>query len=605
MVILGLIFACATAVLFQRFGVVSLAWALALSGCLPAALWAQPSAEPAPTVAAAISAAVATAAADPSRSIRVIATPERSVAVSSLVGAFTIPQQSPLEPEALWQQTQTVTQAVKAQGVWRTDAGQRTVAKFSIATQSERISTLEFPLVRLDKAEVFWRTPGKPWQHALAGDTVAMSQWPVLSQHPTFLLPFESMPGQIDVIAVLQNDGFAETTALLSADREAREHRVMQSSVAGLLIGASALALVVSLLLLAMSRSPARTHLAIFCACITATALALTGYGAIWFTPEWPRFNDSMKSFASTAASAALLTASLAALDKGAVGAKWRITAWGTALLLMAYGIAQVGVLPHSWRWMAGLAIGAVITVMGLSMSIYSWRRGDRFAPWVMLAVVLFAFCGVMFRGFALVSGMDIFSTGVITCMIASCLALGHVLTLRERFGKAVIGRAATHRYRDPLTALLSYEGLEREVENLAVRQQTGGGAAHMLYFSLQALDSYKYEDGYLVWQRDLVRFAAVLQKALGEDWHIARLSNSKFGAISLQGRKKIMPDQLLTLVLTNCSRTIDTQDWVDRVGLRMAATSALLGKTSLQELLVALDQDLQNLAPGKRIAVA
>jgi GGDEF domain-containing protein len=601
MVVFGLYYLRLRAFVFQRLWGASIAGAMALGGYFPSALWAQQSEVPNSTMAAAIS---ATGAAAPSNSIRVIASSNRSVVVSSVVGAFTLPLAGNINPEAIWQQPQTSTQSANGRGVWALQADQRSAAKFSISTQSERLSTLEFPLVRLDKAEVFWRNPGKPWQHAQAGDTVALSQWPMLSQHPTFMLHFDTTPGQIDVVAVLQNDGFGETTALLSSDREAREHRILQSSVAGLLIGASALALVVSLLLFAMSRSAAYAHLVAFCVCVTLTALALTGYGAIWFTPEWPRFNDSMKSFAGTAVSATMLTAAVSALDKGAVGVKWRFAVFGTALLLMGYAVAQVWVLPHSWRLMANLGIGVLLTVMGISMCIYSWRRGDRFAPKVMLAVVLFALCAIVFRSFVTVSGVDIFSIGVVTSMIASSLTLGYVLTLRERFGKAVIGRAATHRFRDPLTALLSYEGLEREVEHLAVRQKTSGSAAHVLYFSLQALDSFKHEDGYLVWQRDLVRFAAVLHKVLGEDWHIARLSNSKFGAVRLQGRQKIVPEQLLTLILTNCSRKIDTQDWVDRVGLRMAATSAVLGKTVLDQIIVTLDQDLQNLAPGKRITV-
>jgi GGDEF domain-containing protein len=363
--------------------------------------------------------------------------------------------------------------------------------------------------------------------------------------------------------------------------------------------------LITTLLMCMLYRSAGSVYLLAYCACVTLAATALTGYAAIWFTPQWPWFNDSVKPLASTVASITMLTASLAALDRGAVGAKWRWLVRITAALLLVYAMAQMFVLPHTWRLFAGVGVGALATVIGLGMSIYSWRRGDRFAPWVTLAVALFALCVVVVtRGFVLVGGVDAFSMVMVTCMIASCLTLRHVLSLRERFGRAVIGRAATHRFRDPLTALLSYEGLEREVETLAVRQQTGGGAAHVLYFSLQALDSFKHEDGYLVWQRDLVRFAAVLQKVLGEDWHIARLSNSKFGAVRLQGRQKIVPEQLLTLVLTHCSRKIDTQDWVGRVDLRMAATSALLSKKALQELVTALDQDLQNLAPGKRIAV-
>ena len=534
-----------------------------------------------------------------------VATHEHSLVLPGAVGAFHLPLAAPLEPDAIWQSTHPITQVPNVQGVWTVNAGLRSVAKFTLSTQDELISTLELPLVRLDKADVFWRIPGKPWKHAQAGDTLPISQWPVVSQHPTFLLQFETSPGLLDVIVVMQNDGFAETTALLSSERDSREHRGLQANVAGLLIGASAMVLLCSLLMHLIYRSTGTAYLMVYSACLTLAAMVLTGYGAIWFTPEWPWFNDSAKPLASTVAAISMLTAVLTALDRRAVGAKWRMVVQITAVLGLVYALVQLWVLPHAWRLAGGVGLGALVTVMGLSMGAYSWRRGDRFAPWVMMAVVFFALCLVVVsRGFVLVAGVDAFSMVMVTCLIASCVMLGYVLNMRERFGRAVIGRAATHRFRDPLTAVLSYEGLEREVEHLAVRQQTGGGAALLLYFSLQALDSFRDQDGYLVWQRDLVRFAAVLHKVLGEDWHIARLSNSKFGAVRLQGRQKIVPEQLLTLVLSNCSRKIDTQDWVDRVGLRMAATSALLNKTALEDLIVAMEQDIQKLPPGKRIVV-
>jgi GGDEF domain-containing protein len=594
MVLFGFSVGYLRALIFQRLSNASIAGVIALSCIWPSALWAQQTPEP-----------VDAGTAGPYGPTPVLVSPDRVQVIPAAVGAFTLPVMTPLDPGAIWQQTQTQGQVANASGVWAIQAGQRSAAKFSIATQNELIATLEFPLVRMDKVDLFWRVPGKAWSHAQAGDTVALSKWPLVSQHPTFLLHFETNPGQLDVVAVMQNQGFGETTALLSSDFASRERRLTQASIAGLLIGASAMVLLITLLMCALYRSTGSVYLLAYCACVTLAATVLTGYGAIWFTPEWPWFNDSVKPFASSVASITMLTASLAALDQGAVGARWRWTVRICAALLLIYAVAQMAVLPYTWRLVGGAGVGVLATVMGLAMGISSWRNGDRYAPWVMLAVVLFGLCVVaVSRGFVSVGGVDAYSMVVVTGMIASCLALRHVLMLRERFGKAVISRAATHRFRDPLTALLSYEGLEREVETLAVRQQTGGGAAHLLYFSLQALDSFKHEDGYLVWQRDLVRFAAVLQKVLGEDWHIARLSNSKFGAVRLQGRQKIVPEQLLTLVLTHCSRKIDTQDWVDRVGLRMAATSALLGKKALQELITTLDQDLHNLAPGKRIII-
>jgi hypothetical protein len=134
---------------------------------LLACLWVQLASaqQPAATV---VPSPVAQAALAP-----VLVTPERGLPVPSKVGAFSLPLAVSLDPEAIWQASQPITQAANAQGVWTVNAGQRSVAKFTLSAQDELISTLELPLVRLDKADVFWRTPGQSWKHAQAGDTRA------------------------------------------------------------------------------------------------------------------------------------------------------------------------------------------------------------------------------------------------------------------------------------------------------------------------------------------------------------------------------------------------------------------------------------------------
>ena len=449
-----------------------------------------------------------------------IQVPANSLAVPSVLGSFNIPLHGVLQPDALWQQRHAISHPLSPKGLWRVDAEQRTVSKFKISAQTEHTYTLEFPLARLDLVDVFWREPGKPWSHAQAGDTVALSKWPVPGQYPTFLLRFESLPGTLDVLVVMQNAGFAEVAAVLSADRASREHRLLQANTAGLMIGASAMVLLVCLLMVAVYRNMNTAYLLAHSAAVTLGAVVINGYGAIWFTPEWPRFNDFVKPFAATLICATTLCACVAALERSTVG-KWaRLLSLVSVLLLLGYALAQVSILSPAWRLAGGTTCATLATAVTAGVSINSWRRGDNFAPWVLLAAICLALSAVVVaRGFVLVRGVDLFATLTTVFLLASILALRHVLILRERYGRAVIGRAATNRYRDPLTALLSYEGFEQAVENLSVRQHSGGGVAHVLYFSLLELDSFRAEDGYVVWQRDLVRFAAVLQKECREKW--------------------------------------------------------------------------------------
>jgi two-component system, sensor histidine kinase LadS len=541
----------------------------------------------------------------PTTQITQITAPAKSLAVPTAVPAFYLPVTGALDPDTLWSQSYPATQPANAQGVWRAGDNQRTAAKFTISAQTDHLYTLEFPLTRLDLIDVFWRSPGKPWTHAQAGDTVALSAWPIVGQYPTFVLQVDTLPGVIDVLVTMQNAGFAQTTVVLSADRESRERRLMQANAAGLVIGASAMVLLISMLLCVLYRSTGSVCLLAYSLAVTLGSIVLNGYGAIWFTPEWPQFNDGIKPMVATLISTTMLCACMAALDKTVVNRGWRLAAVLAVVLLLAYAAAQWSLLPFSWRLGGGVAGAVVVTVIGLGLCLSSWRKGDRYAAWVALAVLMFALSAVVVaRGFLMVRGVDLFSALTSVSLIASILVLRHVLVLRERYGRAVMGRAVINQYRDPLTALLSYEGFERAVDNLAVRQHSGGGVAHMLYFSLLSLDNFRHEDGYIVWQRDLVRFAAVLQKVLGNGWHIGRLSNSKFGAVRLDDHRNLSTEPLLTLVLTSCSRKIDTKDWVDRVGLRMAGVCTPLTGSGLKESLRVLDQSVRDLEAGKRIAL-
>lgn len=531
--------------------------------------------------------------------------PARSLALPTVASAFELPLKSALDPELIWQTTYPITQPANAEGRFSVSAGQRTAVKFTLTDATEPVFTLEVPLVRMDLVQVFWRESGQPWREAKAGDTVALSKWPVTGQFPAFVTYLGSPPGVVDVIMVMQNDGAASTPLNLQSDRESRERRLWQASIAGLLIGASAMVLVINVLLFALYRHRAAAYLVAYCAAVTLGIAVLSGYFAIWFTSDFPHFNDAGKPLIASILSASLLSAGVAALDRQAIHVAWRRASLAAALLILGYGVLQFLVLPHGLRLIGGVASGLVSVTVVLMASVTAWYRGDRYALWVFLATGLFvASIAVVARGYVEIAQVDIYAASMAVLLISSSLVLRYVLVARERFGRAVLSRDRINRYRDPLTALLDYEGFEREVENLSLRQTSEGGVAHVLYFSLTELDNFKSEDGYIVWQRDMVRFAVVLQRVLGEGWHIARLSNSKFAALRLSDQQQVSSEPLLTLVLSHCARKIDTYGWVDRVGLRMAGVHTPLTVSGLQDSMRLMEESVIALEHGKRIAL-
>lgn len=534
--------------------------------------------------------------------------PSITTVVSAEVTSFALPLDSVINPDAIWQSVpqSSTEQPTTKDGEWFVSADHRTAAKFKLNAYEHSIYTLEVPLVRMDLVQLFWRSPGGIWKTAQAGDTVALSSWPVVGQFPTFVLHFEPQQTQLELIVVMQNAGNAWVAVMLHSDHESRSRRLLQANAAGLLIGASLMVLLINLLLFLLYRNAAAVHLMMYCTCITLGTALITGYAAIWFTPEWPLFNDASKPFVASLISASIISAGLNALDRTVLGRKWRHFGYAVAITVLVLAVVQLVMLPNIWRLAVAAGSAALAICTLLVLAARNWRLGDRYAWWVISAALLFSLCTyVVGRGSLLVSGINLFAVVMALSLIGSSLMLRHVLVMRERFGRAVQSRAEVTRFRDPLTALLSFEGFERAVETMAVRQHSNADAALLLYFSLTELDNFRHEDGYIVWQRDLVRFAAVLQKVLGESWQIARLSNSKFGAVCLDDKTApVKIDSLLTLVLSSCARKIDTQGWADRVGLRMAGVSTSLNSDGLKDSLRTLEQAVRELSANKRIAV-
>ncbi len=377
----------------------------------------------------------------------VIIAPQHSLNLPNQVAAFDLPLQGALDPDILWSQTQTITQPANSKGRWTMSSHQRTAAKFTLSAQAEHIYTLEVPLVRMDRVDMFWRLPGKPWQRHQAGDTVPLSQWPIVGQYATFVLHFEDTPGTMDVVLVMQNAGAASVVAQINSDRESRERRLLQANTAGLLIGASAMVLLMNILLLFISRSAAATFLALYSASMAAGITILNGYAALWFTPEWPQFNDAIKPFFASILSATMLCACVSALERGAASTWVKRATMVVALMIAGYAVVQILVLPHSWRLYGNVAGAVLATMMVLGASTLALRRGDPYGHWVLLAALLFmASAMIVAQGYVQIAGIDIFATAMAALGIASTLVLRHVLLLRERFGRADLPpRSATH----------------------------------------------------------------------------------------------------------------------------------------------------------------
>jgi GGDEF domain-containing protein len=522
--------------------------------------------------------------------------------VPSQVRAFTIPLKQVIDPEALWEQDSGPLVAPDSRGRWPVHAGQQVVAKVKLAAPHAQIYVLEVPLARLDRAEVFWREPGAAWSRAQAGDMVPLSQWPIAGQFASFPLLFDH--ATLDVMVVLFNDGNVSVPLWLMPDVKYRELNLQQANLDGMLVGAARMIVLVCFFLALIYRQRSAWTLVAYSIMISLTVQIINGFFAVWFTPQWYLFNDVSKHFSLALLAAMLPQLVIAALDRSTLNRSDKTMGLVVLVLGVVYATLQALVWPHAWRTGGVVAWTVFVEAVSLLLVWRSARQGGNYLGWVVAGIALFMGSNLASaRALGANVGLDFYSVLTAALLLANCLVFVQVLVFRERSGRDVLSRAKVNVNRDPLTALLSLNGFERSYDQHLLRQKAMTGHGYMLYIALPNLDESKVSDGYVQWQRDLVSFSAVLQRVLGQTWHIARLDQDKFGAICIS---KLKPEQIklvVTQILSQATRKMDSTSWVEKVDLRIVLTERDFSLVNLIDLLREMDTAVRLMPESKRIA--
>jgi hypothetical protein len=103
--------------------------------------------------------------------------------------------------------------------------------------------------------------------------------------------------------------------------------------------------------------------------------------------------------------------------------------------------------------------------------------------------------------------------------------------------------------------------------------------------------------------ERTLVRFAAAMQRLLGERWAVARLSHTRFAALSLRPLAPGELEAVATQVISHCARITQPLNLLGEFDLRIACAQRKLADAPLPDLLREMRHAALSLAPGKRIA--
>ncbi|WP_194792887.1 7TM diverse intracellular signaling domain-containing protein [Caenimonas koreensis] len=529
----------------------------------------------------------------------------RELNLAAALSLHALPASAAINPDQLWGATAVKPPGPQAQEAIEVEPDMSVIGRATLsAGRSKSIFFVQVPTSRVDHVQLWTRPSGGAWSSAEAGDTVPLAKWPFYGQFPAFGIAVDDR--DIDVIIVLRNNGTIRVPVLLKTEKDFQEGRLRQANLTGFVTGMGLMTCVVCLLSAASLRVRPGWLLLLFSVWVMLTVVCANGYAPIWLLPDWPELTDKSKAFCVIVLAGLTVWTVGELLDRLEATQLLQLAGPVTAALALTYATVQATLLPGNWRGVGVIAASGVAAALALGMCIASYRNGARYAVWMTASVITIVCAAVLgWLRLPLYAGLDWSAATSALMLFAAALLMRHTQFLRARYGRDVMSRAAIRADRDPLTAMLSYAGLEQSYSQALLSEAAGQGHPAVMLFLLPGLDRTGAEYGHVLTERALVRFAATLQERLGQEWMIGRLSKTRFGAISVRPREKEELVELATLILSRSSRQSELPAALTDFDLRIVFRLRGLEGNTFADVWRQLDEVASGLAGGRRIAMA
>ena len=253
---------------------------------------------------------------------------------------------------------------------------------------------LEVPYPSVNRASLFTLDSSGQWGEQKSGDLVAVSKWPVPHRHPLLPIAVSAEAPSSYMLRLENGHSFGVSLQFLS-DSHLNHSGQRVSLILGLFFGLVGLAVVVSALSALSLRDPAYGFYAASVTLMGLTQATATGIAGLHLWPDAPAWNDVSISVLPILELAVTLMFVSAAVSLPERSARLHRLFIGIAVLGLLTAVA-VALVPIDLRMRVLMSYVFLPQILALSALVWAWRRGDRFAPWLLLGfapVVLAAAC--------------------------------------------------------------------------------------------------------------------------------------------------------------------------------------------------------------------
>lgn len=242
---------------------------------------------------------------------------------------------------------------------------------------------VELPSPTINRLSLFTLDVAGQWNEQEAGDLIPVSSWPVPHRHPLMPIAVSAEAPGSYLLKLENGHSMSAPVRFISESSLSRsEQRV--SLILGIFFGLAGLAAIVSLISALSLRDTAYGFYALTVTLGALTQASLTGIAGLHLWPHWAWWNDVSASILPTLelAAALMFISAVVSLPERS------LRLHRTLMVVAAFGVLTamtLAFIPIERR--TGLFISYIFLpqFVGGWALVWAWRRGDRFAPWLML----------------------------------------------------------------------------------------------------------------------------------------------------------------------------------------------------------------------------
>lgn len=391
---------------------------------------------------------------------------------------------------------------------------------------------LEVPYPALDRASLYTLDGAGQWNEQRAGDLVAVSQWPVPHRHP--LLPI-ALSAEVPTKYLLRLENGHAFSAPLQFISEARlshsEQRV--SLILGIFFGLTGLAALISALSAVSLRDSVYGFYALCVTLMALTQASITGIAGLHLWPDWPWWNDISSAVLPmlTVSSTLLFISTAVALPERSRRLHLLMRGLATAGLAAAVGLAWV---PAASRMELVIPALLLLELSGIFALVWVWRRGDRFAPWLLLSYLpLLIAASLTLAGTSGWLTADFFTQyGMQIAVALNLPVVMVVLMLRSQHRRENIRRIQGLDRMDPSTGLINAHVFSARLLRMIARSDRLHHQSAVMLIDVINTEQVQRDFGRRAADELPLRVAQRLLSTAREIDSAARLSERRFGML-------------------------------------------------------------------------